>query len=1030
MTRARTDRGRATRARVAVAIAVSIIVAWPARATADAPRTTRASLDDGATPNARGGTELMSRALARRAPRALLDRVHVIKSRVRETSAEASRPNVLWLHDLPGDPESAHLADAASRARFRAFVFVSEWQRRAYEGYFGDVFGDKATVLRNAIEPFGRRESGGGEGSVVRLIYHTTPHRGLDVLLAAFARLYDELDGALRLDVYSSFAIYGWDHRDAPFESLFDVCRRHPGCEYHGAVSNEEVRKALAKAHIFAYPSTWMETSCVAAIEALSAGVHVVTSSLGALPETLNGFATMYEYTEDKQKHFEAFGKALSQAISEYWQPQKVHMRRVQQVYASQIFGWGTAGFSGRADDWVRFLGSIHDTFNGVRPLERGDFDSDSEFSEALFVAGRVQEARGDTRRALELYAKSLEFNSLNSFTLISMGTLEMSFGEGVRDFQQMHRGVERLEFAVDNADGLSPPLDPNSAAYYGAAVRSGYYRETRSQKARAVISFDKALNTTRNGEDDCWEVYRATMVPHFPLTPEEERDTIASFNERVDALMNRDALFCRGSMALANPFSIAYYFDGVDYKKEYSKWVLLKAKLYPDLQYVSPDLVYETTDAYLKGEQSAKIQKMMKKRKIKLGVVSSFFKLDSSIWGNFGHIVRGLQQDPRLEVDMIYYPREPIEPLDAQLSVRPESNIYLKSRKSDDAVLIENRKQIESRKFDVLLYLDLFMTGEMHDYAMAKLAPVQIVTHGHPVTSGIPQHIMDYFLSWELAELPDKERAQEFYTEKLLLVNSKNKAWEYFVPRTKDEVSIIKGPMDFSHYTRENIDFIPEMEKRKLSVPGATWYFCPQAAFKYHVTFDRLLGRIQKKDPKAVIILMQLVDAELAALHAKVIQRLQEQGGVDLERVVFIPRMKHYQLMAMYKLSDVVLDSVYFGGDTTTREAFEVGSPVVTLPGKTIGQRWTQAYYKVMGIGKFIARDEDDYVSIATATANAKEATKRSTRESIKTAVHEKLFGNSDAHKLWADAIVGAVRRPTRWHWRDAAAHEKRDEL
>ena len=165
MTRARTDRGRATRARVAVAIAVSIIVAWPARATADAPRTTRASLDDGATPNARGGTELMSRALARRAPRALLDRVHVIKSRVRETSAEASRPNVLWLHDLPGDPESAHLADAASRARFRAFVFVSEWQRRAYEGYFGDVFGDKATVLRNAIEPFGRRESGGGRGA-------------------------------------------------------------------------------------------------------------------------------------------------------------------------------------------------------------------------------------------------------------------------------------------------------------------------------------------------------------------------------------------------------------------------------------------------------------------------------------------------------------------------------------------------------------------------------------------------------------------------------------------------------------------------------------------------------------------------------------------------------------------------------------------------------------------------------------------------------------------------------------------------
>ena len=88
---------------------------------------------------------------------------------------------------------------------------------------------------------------------------------------------------------------------------------------------------------------------------------------------------------------------------------------------------------------------------------------------------------------------------------------------------------------------------------------------------------------------------------------------------------------------------------------------------------------------------------------------------------------------------------------------------------------------------------------------------------------------------------------------------------------------------------------------------------------------------------------------------------------------------MQHYQLMAMYKLSDVVLDSVYFGGDTTTREAFEVGSPVVTLPGKTIGQRWTQAYYKVMGILDYVVDTADEYVSVATKFANADGETKRS---------------------------------------------------
>ena len=72
-----------------------------------------------------------------------------------------------------------------------------------------------------------------------------------------------------------------------------------------------------------------------------------------------------------------------------------------------------------------------------------------------------------------------------------------------------------------------------------------------------------------------------------------------------------------------------------------------------------------------------------------------------------------------------------------------------------------------------MLLYLDLFMTSEMPRFGGVS-SPVQIVTHGHPVTSVIPREIMDYFLTWDLAEDPDKARAQEFYTEELLMVKSK----------------------------------------------------------------------------------------------------------------------------------------------------------------------------------------------------------------------------------------------------------------
>ena len=52
----------------------------------------------------------------------------------------------------------------------------------------------------------------------------------------------------------------------------------------------------LKKMHIFAYPSIWPETSCVAAIEAMAAGCETVTTNLGALYETCSPFGTFVNF--------------------------------------------------------------------------------------------------------------------------------------------------------------------------------------------------------------------------------------------------------------------------------------------------------------------------------------------------------------------------------------------------------------------------------------------------------------------------------------------------------------------------------------------------------------------------------------------------------------------------------------------------------------------------------------------------------------------------------------------------------------
>jgi protein O-GlcNAc transferase len=60
------------------------------------------------------------------------------------------------------------------------------------------------------------------------------------------------------------------------------------------------------------------------------------------------------------------------------------------------------------------------------------------------------------------------------------------------------------------------------------------------------------------------------------------------------------------------------------------------------------------------------------------------------------------------------------------------------------------------------------------------------------------------------------------------------------------------------------------------------------------------------------------------------------------------------------------MLDIIHFSGYTTSLEAFAVGTPVVTLPGKFQRGRHTQGLYKEMGVHDCVADSPSDYVKIA----------------------------------------------------------------
>lgn len=251
------------------------------------------------TARAMGGTELMRGRVKEHVDPELLDKVAIHFSRPRTIYSDCL--NILYLHDLATDPEN-EIFENGEWELFDHFVFVSYWQRAQYQLAFPQVPFSKQSVILNAIEEPSQQIKRSDE--LTRFIYHTTPHRGLDVAVAAFDRLITEGCEDIHFDVYSSFSVYGWEQRDQQFANLFDFIRAHPNMTYHGGVPREQVMNALAESDFFLYPSTWQETSCLAMIEAMALECVPIHSDLAALPETaLRGCTVMYDYTEDKSAH-------------------------------------------------------------------------------------------------------------------------------------------------------------------------------------------------------------------------------------------------------------------------------------------------------------------------------------------------------------------------------------------------------------------------------------------------------------------------------------------------------------------------------------------------------------------------------------------------------------------------------------------------------------------------------------------------------------------------------------------------------
>jgi glycosyltransferase involved in cell wall biosynthesis len=284
--------------------------------------------------NSKGGTELLQERLySGNVLRELLEQFQIVFSRVRELKEDKFR--IFYAHDLPGDPESEFLKNDGWN-KFHKLIFVSNWQMQRYIEYY-NIPWSQCEVIENSIVPLNRHPEADND-DVIHICYTSTPHRGLHILYAAFDSLTKKHSNII-LDVFSSFKLYGWEHRDEQYQELFNILMAHPQVRYHGTKDNDTILEYLeTTGDIFAYPSIWPETSCLCLIEAMSAELMCIHSNYGALPDTSAGFTYMYQFEEDENKHATKLYHILDSAIEHVNDKDVIARRKFMKMYADTRF--------------------------------------------------------------------------------------------------------------------------------------------------------------------------------------------------------------------------------------------------------------------------------------------------------------------------------------------------------------------------------------------------------------------------------------------------------------------------------------------------------------------------------------------------------------------------------------------------------------------------------------------------------------------------------------------------------------------
>ena len=377
------------------------------------------------------------------------------------------------------------------------------------------------------------------------------------------------------------------------------------------------------------------------------------------------------------------------------------------------------------------------------------------------------------------------------------------------------------------------------------------------------------------------------------------------------------------------NKLAYEYYMESQKFTNKYD----IYQNYMCNLTYITDDLkkIYDEHRKYTKifddksNHTFLEKQKSKVNGKIRVGYFSPDFRVHSVAYF-FNQLLVHHNKD---KFDIVLYSNMSGRPDEITTHFKSTATLWREVQDLNDEQIIN---LIQKDNINILVDLIGNFAGGKSKIFARKPAPIQVNYLGYVTTTGLKS--MDYRFTTFEAD-PNKNE-DKFYTEKL-----------------------IRLPNTFLCYTGTNVYSVnnPPFIMNKTFTFGSF-----NNMSKVTLKTIRAWSKLLKQNKNSRLLLKSSTAAD-KLVNENLLRKFERQD-IDRSRVNILTKtMTGEDHLKLYNHIDLALDTFPFNGATTTLEALWMGVPVLTITGKTHHGRVSTSVLKVLGMDKYIASDEEDFV-------------------------------------------------------------------